>query len=238
MPFFIDRRRNPKDKSLGNRQRFMRRARARIKEVVNNSVKGRSVTDLGNGETVSIPTKGIDEPHFRHAQDGGKRQRVYTGNKEFLTGDKLPKPPGGGAGGKEASDAGEGEDEFRFVLSREEFLDLFFEDLELPDLVKTGLREVYSTKLQHAGLSVAGTPTNLNLLRTMRNSYGRRIALKRPGNEAVEAIQAEILELEAKTPATPEQQTRLKALHDELEALEAISATTISWRSPSRTPRR
>ena len=222
MSFFIDRRQNPKDKSLGNRQRFMRRARARIKEVVNSSVKGRSVTDLGNGETVTIPTKGIDEPHFRHAQDGGKRSRVYTGNKEFLTGDKLPKPPGGGAGagGKEATDSGEGEDEFRFALTREEFLDLFFEDLELPDLVKTDLREVYSTKLRHAGLSVAGTPTNLNLLRTMRNSYGRRIALKRPGSEEVEAIQREIFELEAKTPLTAKQQTRLKELHEELEAIE------------------
>ena len=31
MPFLIDRRLNPKDKRLGNRQRFLRRARAQIK---------------------------------------------------------------------------------------------------------------------------------------------------------------------------------------------------------------
>ncbi len=220
MSFFIDRRRNPKDKSLGNRQRFMGRARARIKEVVNSSVKGRSVTDIGNGETISIPTKGIDEPRFHHSREGGHRQRVLTGNKEFLTGDKLQKPRGGaGAGGKQGSDSGEGEDEFRFALTREEFLDLFFEDLELPDLVKINLKEVYATKLRHAGISVGGTPTNLNLLRTMRNSYSRRIALKRPGSEAVEAVQKEIFELEAKAPLSAQQQLRLGALHEELEAL-------------------
>ena len=141
MPNFIDRRLNPKDRSLGNRQRFLRRARAQIKEVVNQSLKDRSITDVDGGQTISIPTKGIGEPRFHHAPTGRRSEQVFTGNKEFIAGDKIQKPKGGGGGqGKQATDSGEGEDEFQFVLSREEFLDLFFEDLELPDLVRVRFR--------------------------------------------------------------------------------------------------
>ena len=46
MSHFIDRRLNPKGKSLGNRQRFLRRARGEIKEAVNRSLRDRSVKEL------------------------------------------------------------------------------------------------------------------------------------------------------------------------------------------------
>jgi uncharacterized sporulation protein YeaH/YhbH (DUF444 family) len=95
MPNFIDRRLNPKDKSLGNRQRFLKRARAQIKEVVNQSLKERSITDVDGGQTISIPTKGIGEPRFHHARSGGRRKQVFTGNKEFVAGDRIEKPKGG-----------------------------------------------------------------------------------------------------------------------------------------------
>ncbi|WP_193367690.1 YeaH/YhbH family protein [Pelagibius marinus] len=220
MPFFIDRRRNPKDKSLGNRQRFLRRARASIKEVVNKKLKDRSIGDLDSGETISIPSKDIDEPRLRHSRTGGRRSGVFKGNKEYLTGDRLPKPQGGeGGGGKQGSDSGEGEDAFRFALTREEFLDLFFEDLELPDLVKTSLKDVTVTKPHRAGLSSVGTPTNLNVQRTMRNSFSRRLALKRPRKEEIAELQREIMELERRESLEPEQRQRLKALHEELEEL-------------------
>jgi hypothetical protein len=220
MPFFIDRRRNPKDKSLGNRQRFLHRARARIKEVINNSVRERSIGDLGSGETVSIPAKEIDEPRFRQSRTGGHRSGVFTGNKEYQAGDHLPKPTGGaGAGGKRGADSGESEDEFRFTLTREEFLDLFFEDLQLPDLVKTSLKDVNASKLHRAGLSSVGTPTNLNVLRTMRNSFSRRLAMRRPRSAEVAALQLQIAELESCAPLDEEQEQRLDSLQEELEQL-------------------
>ncbi|TIX44714.1 MAG: DUF444 family protein, partial [Mesorhizobium sp.] len=34
MPIFVDRRLNPKDKSLGNRQRFLKRAREELKRSI------------------------------------------------------------------------------------------------------------------------------------------------------------------------------------------------------------
>ena len=218
---FIDRRQNPKLKSLGNRQRFLRRARSRIKEVVEKSIKERKLTDIASGEEIAIPTKGIDEPRFRHASSGGRRERVFTGNKEYRSGDKIEKPLGGGdgKGGKRASDGGEGEDEFRFSLTREEFLDLFFEDLELPDLVKTTLREVVTFKMCRAGHTATGTPTNLNILRTMCKSLGRRLALKRPKNDEIAALESEIAALDGKAEPSAEDLTRLEVLRETLKDL-------------------
>lgn len=222
MPHFVDRRPNPKDKSLGNRQRFMRRARAQIKEVVDKAITERSVTDVAKGETVSIPSKGIGEPRFRHADNGGHRERVFNGNKEFVKGDKIPKPAQGGSGegGKLGADSGEGEDEFEFALSREEFLDLFFEDLELPDLIKTNLKEIHTTKPKRAGYAITGTPTNINVLRTMRNALGRRLALKRPKLHELEELRRQIAELEQDPERAVRERDRIATLREELARLE------------------
>lgn len=219
--FIIDRRQNPKGKSLANRQRFIRRTRAQIREAVKKSVSERNITDGTGGESIRIPAKSIAEPRFHHASKGGDRQRVLPGNKEFGEGDRIPKNQGGEVGGRgrRASDHGEGEDDFQFALTKEEFLDLFFEDLELPDLLKTSLKEVVRYRNQRAGFAMQGTAANLNLLRTMRNSYGRRIALKRPGNEQVAEVEKRIFALERKATLDARERMDLKALHEELEQL-------------------
>src|SRR5579859_6987255 len=189
----VDRRPNPKGKSLGNRRRFIERARAEVKGAVMDALRKRKITDTESGEKVSIPTKGIDEPSFRHSSSGGKRHYVVPGNKEHVVGDEIERPQGGQGGkGGDPADSGEGSDGFEFTLSREEFLDLFFEDLELPDLVKKRLSETASPELSRAGFAVSGNPSNINLIRTMRNSMARRISLKRPKPEEIEALEEEI----------------------------------------------
>lgn len=195
---FIDRRKNPKGKSLGNRQRFLKRARTQIKEAVQKSLRERSVADLAKGEKITIPSKSTAEPRFRLNPDSGHRDAVHPGNKEFSAGDKIKKPPkGAGKGkGKDAADSGESEDNFQFTLTQDEFLDIFFEDLELPNLVKRSLKEIKSTAWRRAGLTVSGTPTNMNLVRTMRNAHGRRLALRRPSTRAMNELKARLFELE------------------------------------------
>lgn len=221
MPNFIDRRLNPKDKSLSNRQRFLRRAREQLKNVINQSVKDRGIADVDGRQVVSVPSKGIGEPRFHNSSKGGRRDQVLPGNKEFSTGDRLPKPKqgGGGNGGKQASDSGDGEDAFEFTLSREEFLELFFEDLELPDLVKTNLKEVIAFKPRRAGYTVSGTPTNINVLRTMRNSYGRRLALRRPKQSELDALVDKIEELEKRPDPTGQTNQMIDALQEEMARL-------------------
>ncbi len=196
---FIDRRLNPKDKSLGNRRRFIRRVRSYVKRAVDEAVRERGIADADRSETVTVPTDSIQEPHFHHSSAGGRRERVLPGNKQFRTGDQIAKPPSGGGGGRgqEGSPDGEGEDDFVFVLSRDEFLDIFFEDLELPDLVKKSLQEISAAKPRRAGISVSGAPANLNVGRTMRNALGRRIALRRPSDAQAAELRERIFALEA-----------------------------------------
>lgn len=194
----VDRRLNPKGKSLANRQRFVRLARGEIKQAVERSLKKRAVSDIDSGEKVAIPAKRVAEPRFRQADSGGRREYVFPGNKEYAEGDTLPRPPGGEGGGrpKEGSPEGSGEDPFQFTLSREEFLDILFEDLELPDLVKTSLKDTQTVRRSRAGFQVSGTPANLNIVRTMRNSLARRISLKRPKQAEIDELERQIAEAE------------------------------------------
>ena len=78
------------------------------------------------------------------------------------------------------------------MLSKDEFLDLLFEDLELPNLVKTRLKQSEATQLTRAGYSVDGNPSKLNIRRTMRNSLARRISLNRPSPSDLDAIERQM----------------------------------------------
>ena len=220
---FIDRRKNPKGKSLGNRQRFLKRARAQIKDAVNKSLRDRSLKEIDKGEKISIPSKSTAEPRFRLDPEKGEREMVHPGNKEFGQGDRIKKPPkGAGKGkGKEASDSGDGEDSFQFTLTQDEFLDIFFEDLELPNLVKRSLKEIKSTAFKRAGVTVSGSPTNMNLVRTMRNAHGRRLALRRPSTREMNELKERLFQLERIAQPGAEQIAEIKDIIARLEEMEA-----------------
>ena len=180
MQQIIDRRLAGKNKSIGNRERFLRRHKEQIREAVKRAIDGRGIRDVERGEDIHIPKKDLSEPVFGHGQ-GGIREVVHPGNKEYIQGDRIERPKGGGSGqgsGKgQAGDSGEGEDDFVFALSKEEFMQVFFEDLALPHLVRTQLAEVPEWKSHRAGYSSDGTPNNLHVVRSMRGAIGRRIAL-------------------------------------------------------------
>jgi len=187
------------------------------------SSSDRSLKELDKGEKISIPSKSTAEPRFRLDPESGQREAVHPGNKEFSAGDKIKKPPkGAGKGkGKDASDSGEGEDSFQFTLTQEEFLDIFFEDLELPNLVKRSLKEIKATAWKRAGMTVAGSPTNMNLIRTMRNAHGRRLALHRPSTREMNEVKERLFALERISEPSEEQINEKKDVLTRLEAMEA-----------------
>ena len=210
----VDRRLNPRGKSLANRQRFIRRARKELTDAVREATAKQGVTDLGNDDKIRIRTDRLREPTFRHSHQRGERDYVLPGNKEYAEGDRIPRPEeqGGGGRGSQASEDGEGEDAFQFVLSQDEFLDIFLDDLELPDMLRKQLRASDSVSLVRAGYQVSGPVTNLNLKRTMRNSLSRRIALKRPRPKDIAAQEAELEKLtESDEIEDVEERARLEA---------------------------
>ena len=209
----VDRRLNPKSKSLGNRQRFVRRAKADIRDAVKDALKKRKVTEVEGSEKITIRSKSVREPSFNHGRDGGVRDYVLPGNQDYKAGDLIPKPQGGGGGGRggKASADGSGEDDFVFTLSKDEFLDVFFEDLKLPNLVKNRLKDLKNPLPQRAGFTSDGPPAKLARIRTLRRSLARRIALKRPKTEDMARLEEEIARHEAETPPNEVLIAELKA---------------------------
>ncbi|KAB0584628.1 YeaH/YhbH family protein [Ideonella dechloratans] len=245
MQQIIDRRLAGKNKSIGNRERFLRRYKQQIREAVRRAVDGRGIRDLERGEEVRIPKKDISEPVFHHGS-GGQRDMVHPGNQEYVTGDRIQRPQGGGGKGQgkgQASDSGDGEDEFTFALSKEEFMQVFFEDLALPHLIRTQLAETPEWKTHRAGFSSDGTPNNLHVVRSMRGALGRRIALggeSRRELHALEDLVAQMLRQPSDDPAVKQQlreaQERIAALKARLGLIPFLDPIDLRFRSRVRVP--
>jgi len=217
MTYVIDRRLNGKNKSAVNRQRFLQRYRKHIKKAVDEAVGKRHIKDIEQGETITIPSKDISEPIFHHG-NGGKRDIILPGNHDFITGDEIKRPSGGSGGGSggQASDQGEGEDAFTFQISRDEFLNFMFDDLELPNLTKRQLTGTDSFKMKRAGFSSAGNPNQINIVRSLRSANARRIALTAAKKRRLKKLQEELRELQEKNLDTDRQMV----VQEEIESLE------------------
>lgn len=227
MSYIIDRRLNAKHKSAVNRQRFLRRYREQIQKSVSDAVSNRSIRDIDKGGKVSIPAKDIGEPVIYHG-NGGYNTRVLPGNKQFSTGDKVNRPPGGegsGGGGKNASDSGEGEDDFSFTLSQEEFLDFMFDGLELPNLVKRQLSGVEEFKKVRGGIANEGQPGRINIVRSLRAANMRRIALTSGKRKRLLQLEQELLGIDEKSEVVADQERRAALLEEMAKLSQAIKRT-------------
>lgn len=190
----IDRRKNPGGKNMPNRQRFVKRIRGQISNSIRRKMGDRDITDVNGGENIKVRRKSVHEPEFRNDPNTGERDIILPGNTDYVPGDTIKKPKGGagGPGPGEASDGGEGQDDFDFAISNEEYIDMLFEDLELPNMAKKENRLVESFERMRSGYSNEGNPSQLNLVQSMRNSVGRRVALKKPKKKRIAALEAEL----------------------------------------------
>ena len=243
MSHFIDRRLNGKNKSAVNRQRFLKRYKTQLKRAVADAVNQRSITDVDSGEKVGIPSKDISEPVFHHGP-GGTRDMVHPGNKEFMPGDRIRRPEGGegnGTGQGKAGRGAKGEDDFVFELSREEFLDLLFDDLELPNLVRNQLIGTTEFKTVRAGYRTDGAPSNIDVVRSLKGAVARRTALGAPYRARIRELEAELEALLAS--GTPEDDPQVVALREEIDrqktrlaALPFIDTFDLRYQSFTRLP--
>ncbi|MTW20439.1 YeaH/YhbH family protein [Allochromatium palmeri] len=242
MSHFIDRRLNGKNKSAVNRQRFLKRYKTQLKRAVADAVDKRSITDMDSGEQVGIPSRDISEPVFHHGQ-GGVRDRVHPGNKQFESGDRIRRPEGGegGGGSGRASKDGQGEDEFVFELSREEFMDLLFEDLELPNLVRNQLIGTTEFKTVRAGYATQGAPTNIDVVRSLKGAVARRTALGAPSRARIRELEEEIARLLASgvqetDPHIGERRAEIDRLKTRIAALPFIDTFDLRYQSFVKQP--
>ena len=122
-------------------------------------------------------------------------------------------------------------------------MDAFFEDLALPHLVRTQLAEVPEYKTHRAGLTADGTPNNLHVVRSLRGSLGRRIALGTPKRALLAELQQELEALQAK--ADPDEgargravelQEQITALRRRIENIPFLDPIDLRFRNRVRTP--
>jgi len=236
-PIVIDRRNNPSKKNLSNRQRFIDRFKGKIAESARKSLGKRSITDSGD-QNISIPTD-TDEPRFNHRNDSGDWDYVLPGNDEYLPGDTIDKPrSGSGSGrGKTGSDSSDGlQDEFEFYLNYEEYLNIIFDDLELPDLIKRSEKLIMSHQLRRAGFTTSGVPTNLNVERTALAGLSRRIALKTPKLKQIEELQA-LLEEETDPERRAEIEEEISKLRIRANAIGFLDSVDLRYNNFVKQPK-
>ena len=240
----MDRRLAGKNKSIGNRERFLRRHQDQVRDAVRRAIDGRGIRDMERGEDIHIPKRDINEPAFGHGT-GGTREMVHPGNQEYVTGDKIERPKGGsgkGSGRGEAGDSGEGEDDFVFHLTKEEFMQIFFDDLALPRMTQTQLAETPEWKSHRAGFVSDGTPSNLSVVRSMRGAIGRRLASGagsrgdlRELEEQLEAVLAEPVSA-LRDAHRDDLQLRISVLKNRLARIPYLDPIDLRFRSRVRVP--
>jgi uncharacterized sporulation protein YeaH/YhbH (DUF444 family) len=199
---------------------------------------------MERGEDIHIPKRDISEPVFGHGQ-GGTREMVHPGNQEYVAGDQIERPKGGGGkgGGKgDPSDSGEGDDDFVFHLSKEEFMQIFFDDLALPRLTQTQLAETPEWKSHRAGFVSDGTPSNLSVVRSMRGAIGRRLAIGAGSRGELHALEEELaLVLMQPVTALREAQredleARISVLKNRLSRIPYLDPIDLRFRSRVKVP--
>jgi uncharacterized sporulation protein YeaH/YhbH (DUF444 family) len=233
MANIIDRRLNPKDKTIKNRQKFIQRSREQIKKAVQDSINSGNITDIENGKA-KVKVKGVSEPTFGTDSKTGNKKYVLPGNKEYVQGDRQDKPKDGEGGGGTQGGLGQGEDDFEFVLNQDEFLDFIFEDLELPDMIKKQMKDVTKNKLHRAGFTNSGNPSQIDVVRSLRMSMGRRIGLSRPKKSELKDLEKELDALNTRLNGNPLDgcaNARYKVVLAEIEALRK-RMRAVPWLDP------
>ena len=162
-----------------------------------------------------------------------------------MRGDHIERPQGGsgrGSGSGKAGDSGEGEDDFVFHLTKEEFMQIFFDDLALPRLVRSQLVEMPEMKSQRAGYSSTGTPSNLSVIRSMRGAIGRRVAIGAGSRAELRALAGKLAELPegsvdpAVLLARETLEAQIAALRARLERIPYLDPIDLRFRNRVRLP--
>lgn len=216
----VDRRLSPRDNNISNRQRVIKRTKDKLKKDISEKVKEKGIENVEENGEVTVTSDSLHEPKFRHDSRTGQNRQVLPGNVYYQRGDKIQKPSQDEQGGKgsSGSDGGDGEDEFNFKLTKEEFLDLFFDDLELPDLIKKKLNKSKTEETKRAGYTDMGTPATLDVKKSFKNSYGRKIALGRPSKKKIRELEKELEDLRSNND-NGIHNTRINEILKELEKL-------------------
>lgn len=226
-------RRQWRGKSADNRRRFLERVRESVRESMPNILNNGDLKSVGKkGGTIVVKRALIEEPSFVFGEGGGN-EHILPGNKEFVPGDRIKKEKSSGTGTGKRAGSGSGEDAFIVEITREEFLNYFFEDLELPELVRKDLSDLNEVRYKNAGFSTTGTPSRLAVVRSLKMAHLRKIALRGGVNDEKEEL--EVLLAKADPKDEPYYSSLVKRLSElrEKDSLPFIDPIDLRYRTTS-----
>lgn len=208
---FVDRRKMGRGKSLNNRHKLLERIKESIRSAKPDDIDsgGVAATGTASKKTLANPVKiakaALHEPTYHYEPMTGEKDVVLVGNDQWERGDEFPIDSGGGGGGRgQGSGPGEdGDDDFIVNISRSEFFDVFFEDCELPDLQETNEKENPEAVWKPAGFQKEGNAAQLSVIRSYRNSIGRRKALTQADKDELEELEKELKQLDEVLTGNP-----------------------------------
>ena len=191
MSIVIDRSKTNTNKSAGNQKRFLDRHKNRVKGAIKDRFLDGNIADIqsGNGIDISIDNGDLEEYTFAHDQRTGSSNDVVPGNPGTYSGDTIGKPNGGPGhgGGRSAGKGDDSEDDFIYHLNEAEFRNMLFDYLELPAFIKKSLKNSTRMTLDRAGFKTSGTPSQLSVIKSYFNSFGRRLVLEEEFDLLIEA---------------------------------------------------
>ncbi len=197
----IDQRDDDSD-TFGSERQLERVHEKKIRRAVRDAFNDKSIEDILNREDIEVVVEKdqdeLDQAVIHHGQ-GGEHDQVLPGNDRFKQYDKIDGSGGGQGQGEpgdgdpgdgdpgdgEASDSGEGKDSFRFNVSKDEYLDYLFQDLELPNQAQVEFSNIFDLQLKRSGYSNDGKRENLDAVKTMRKNIARGVAFDVPLTELV-----------------------------------------------------
>lgn len=230
---FVDRRKTGRGKSLNNRNKLLDRIKESIRSSKPQDIDAGGVKAAGTGANkafvnpVKIAQDALHEPTYHYDPSSGEREIVLIGNDQWERGDEFPvNSEGSGRGNGNGNGNGPGEeteDDFIVNISRDEFFDVFFEDCELPDLLETQEKDLPEAVWKPAGFQKEGNAAQLSVIRSYRNSIGRRRALTADSRRELEELEEELDQLEDTligNPLNSSAAARYKVVRDRIEELQ------------------
>lgn len=157
-----------------DRNRFKEIIRGRIKHNLKDYIKkGEFISKQGN-EKINVPINRIDLPRFRF----GDQSQGGVGQGEGEPGDAVgggePQPGDGtGKAGQESGEHG-----LEVEVSLDELAEMLGEELELPNILPKGAKNLKTQKYKYSGIHHVGPQALRHFKRTYRNALQRQISTK------------------------------------------------------------
>ena len=149
------------DRSASDRRRHKQKIEKAIREGIHNIVADESIIGQNGKKKFKIPVRGIKEYRFVYGSNS-KKQVGSAPGKDIHRGQKIgeedQEQQAQGRGGSDEK----GEEFYDVEITLDELAQYLFDELELPDLQKRQLANIYNDKLKRSGYRSEGIQPRLD----------------------------------------------------------------------------